>query len=505
MVDLDNLGEPSAPAKPNGLKKRTAKPTTPQINVKVSVDTSNEVLLIAAVIGDERFRKRYLSAISPDYFLGPGHAPMWVALQELYRRKLDYSTETIRSIAGEAFDTLVLEGYRSEHEGVLVNAGFHIERLKWDHARASSVPLLGAFVEALRDPTAAPEKVRGHAERLAKAFSGHGDLRYLRTVPAVVASHRAEMTARRNGRAIYPYGIAGLDHYGSGDTVDMNGKARMIPGCHPGQLTLIAGRHGGGKTTATARIVLAQALAGRRVLWGAWEGGVGMSLELLAAMALGWSRSDFMTGNYTEEDQLEHEKQMMEFEDTIQFLELPFDRAIGAKIDRDTNSRNLDTLHQYISDSGCEVFVCDLFRRVLQQTRLEDEEQALWRIQAIAQETRTHGILLNQLNKGGIDSEAPKGTDSKGTGEWMAVVDTYLLLHLPHQYTDHNDTMMIQVEKQRWGVYPQAVECDWDGEFGSITNGRTVPYKAAGPVSEIDGFLDETVMGRGRGKGKGRR
>jgi hypothetical protein len=65
-----------------------------------------------------------------------------------------------------------------------------------------------------------------------------------------------------------------------------------------------------------------------------------------------------------------------------------------------------------------------------------------------------------------------------------------------------DDTIQAIILKQRYGHWPLAVEFDWDPQFGSIDNGRSIEYDRPGKVGEeMDGFLGESFS-RGHGRGK---
>src|SRR5690606_194997 len=94
--------------------------------------------------------------------------------------------------------------------------------------------------------------------------------------------------------------------------------------------------------------------AKRKVLWGCWEQGSGVSLEILAALRLGMSRRDLTEGNYTKDDQRELRLEMERLAEYVSFYEF---RHEASKSGRFMNERLLDTVHQVVSDSGCEVFI----------------------------------------------------------------------------------------------------------------------------------------------------
>jgi KaiC/GvpD/RAD55 family RecA-like ATPase len=473
-------------------------------------DSVNEVVIIAAAIVNHEARRKLVSMVHPDGFFGQGHPEAWAVLVELDRRGLGYDPATVRQLSGGKVDTDYLDGLVRDRPEVPPNLMHHVDVLRWDHSRVDAIRgPVSAFLEALRDPVADPERVRSLARQAAAAFDGTGALRYLRDPGALAASQIAEIRKRRKGQARYPYGVEGLDEYLDGP---LEGQARLVPGAKPGQVTVVTGRSGSGKTTLTARVGLAQEGYGRKVLYGAWEQGSGNTLELVAGMNLSIPRTRLMTGQVTDDEEAALEEEMLRLGDLVRFFELPFDRKRGGKAKR-TNQQTLDTVQEYVEAwaKGGGVVILDLFRRTLAETDPDDEEQALYRLQAMAQETDAHFVLVHQqLTKGSAveraESAEPTGGLMKGSGAWFEMPDTILGVHREFLFKAvPDDTLRVPILKQRYGVWPLTVDLDWDPDLGLVSNGRTVenarPGQAGGGMDE---FLEPKRGGRdGRGATRG--
>lgn len=486
--------------------------------VKVSIDPVNEAVIIAAVVNDERSAHRY-GNLPPDYFFGAGHAEMWAGVQELKRRNLEYSLEVMQSIAGDKFDVHVLDSYVRARPTAPASLAHHVSCLRWDKTRAEAargvVPL---FIDALKDPTTDPDLVKSLARQVGQLFSGQGDLRYLRDCRSVALEHAHELKARRTGRAIFPFGIKGLDFYGPSDfamrrdptdpegkrkiRVCLAGEPRMIPGMAPGLTTVWTGTSGSGKTTALARVVLEQTKLGRKTLLGAWEQMPGMTLELIAELSLTMSRTDMMIGRFAEIDERELLDEMERLDPWIKFFELPFGRQRGEKGER-FNDRNLDLIHQYVAESGCDMFVADVFRYALHEQRPDEESWAIKRMNAIGKEQRAHIILVNHLSLKDVESrddKRPTRDVVMGSSGWINDTDNVIAMHRRGLYESvPDDKIEFHVLKQRYGVFPQVVECDWDAEYGFIGDGQTLELAKPGERSEVDSFLDTPKQGSKKG------
>jgi replicative DNA helicase len=460
--------------------------------VKVPHDVVNEIVMLSAVIVDQAAASRYLPTISADSFYGQGHAAAWAVLQRLRTQGLSYDPATIKQMTGGAVDTDALEAYVAERPAAPPNLRYHAECIAWDRARVEAVRgPVSEFLEAIRNPLSEPTKVRALARAIGTSFDGMGDRRYLRDPAALIREHKQELEDRRMGRAVFPFGIDGLDYYGEDDPEP--GAARLIPGAAPGKLTVVVGVSGSAKSTTTARMALEQARQGRKVLYGAWEQKSAMTLEIVAALSLGWSRTDMMIGRFTEDDQTELLEEMERLSQWIRFLDLPYGRGTG---ERRTNDANLDLLHQYIADVSPDVFIGDLFRRVLAETDPDDEEQALYRAQAMAQETQAHMILVQQLRLKDVEArpdQRPTRESIKGTSAWIDVADTIIGWYRPALHRNvPDDTIQAIILKQRYGQWPLAVAFDWDPVFGSLDRGRSMVYDKPGTESND---LDITLGG----------
>lgn len=471
----------------------------PAQKVVLPFDSSNEAAIVAAAYLFADLRAHLLLRLVPDHFQQREHRELWQAFLEAERRKLVLDLPLVEQLAG-------VDKHRYLAELIEVrpdrpqNIGWHLQNVLWDHARVSAARgPIPAFIEALRDPKAEPEQVRGLARAIGLCFDGYEDRKHLHDPAALVRDQMKQVEARVAGLACWSYGLGGLDFYDrSGPPEDW--RRRMIPGPAPGQITTITGISGGGKTTLTANIVLGIAFPGwvhgdfstpgRTVLYGAWEMNGGMTLELLACISLCWSRSELVEGRgpvASPEGRLALQSRMALLASRVRIMGNPFRRRAGEKA---SNERNLDIVQGYIADSGCEVFVGDLWKRCLRSTEPDDEEEALIRQQAMVEELHVHAILLQQQRLKDIEQRAdkkPTREGIKGSSAWVEVSDTILGVHRPALFKRvADDKLEIDVLKQRYGKWPLAVEFDWDPDKGAIRGGRHIEYDRPGDTNEID-------------------
>lgn len=475
--------------------------------VLIPHDPVNEIAVIACALCDVTLLDKLLRRILPDHFIAREAREGWAALGEVRRRGLSVDRQSVNAVAGESVANFLIGVAQTPPSE---NVDWHVTNLLWDSARATAargpVP---SFLEALRDPKAEPERVRSLARQVALAFDGHEDRRYLCEPNRLVREQMLEIEARVAGHASFPYGIPGLDYYDPAGLSGESTRRRMLPGTAPGQITVLTAVSGGGKSTTVANMAIGIAFPdgvdsdapGRKLLYGAWEMNSGMSLELMSCISLGWSRSDLVEGIgpvSTHEGRLQLNVRMERIATRIRFLAMPFRRQTGEK---PSNDRNLDLLQGYIADSGCEVFVGDLWKRCLRDTSPEAEEDALIRQQAMVEDLRIHAILLQQQRMKDIEQredKRPTREGIKGSGAWIEVADTIIGTHRPALFKRMDDTKIeLIVLKQRYGKWPLAVECEWDAERGSISGGRPVEYDRPGEASELDSdFLRQNDKGK---------
>lgn len=475
-------------------------PTAAPPPLVVPVDIVNEqVVLAAAMAGDDELRDKLLAVLPVESFSLGEHRATWAALRELRRRKLAFDLATLQTLADERFKGPYLAELRELRPAVPENLAHHVSLLHWDRARAGAVrgPLSG-LLQALQDTTASPDRVRALAKNLSAAFDAYSDRSHLADPDQLVADQMARVRRRLAGQAIRPYGIEGLDFFDPPGTPER--RRRMIPGAEAGQITLVTGVTGSGKSTFTAHLVLGQIRQRRRVLYCAWEMSAGTVLELLTLLALKWDRSVYLDPRgarrpgamdaLSEEGLAMFEKVMRQVADWVTFATNPFRRRGG---ERSSNLRNLETFEAIIADAACDVVVADLWARCLVDRSPEAEEEALFRQQAMIEELGVHAILLHQQRFKDLEMRAdkrPTREGNKGSGAYVEIADTMLGVHRPAQWKQMTDDRLeIFVLKQRYGEWPLGIEFEWNGARGSLEGGKGIAYDPPNQAPRGNGEL----------------
>jgi hypothetical protein len=467
-------------------------------------DPINEQVILAAMIVDEDVRKRIAKSFPPEAFYAEQHRMIFSGLLELNRRKLAYDPSTLARIVPEV-DIRILESLSASRPKLPKNLDFHVETLEHDYrrARVTSGPL-ATLIEAIQNPKESPERLRAFARAVGDSFEDNtGTGRYLRDPAEVVRQAMTLLRKRVEGEAYYPYGIDGLDYY-------EDGRRRIRPGASPGTISMITALSGSGKSTLTGHAILGSARQNlgedaikRKVLVGAWEEEAPVTIELLATLQLGLSRSRILDGrsnrlredSATEYEPLSHEDLVMIEEcmhgisKHVRFFDNPFQRGRAKGAKESTNDSHLDIIQEHIEDSGCDIFFADLFARCLVDDSPSAERSVLFRLLSITQEQQVHTVIVHQQRAKDIETRMDKRPTREGiigSGAWLDVCNTVMAPHLPAKWKRvPDDTMEVYILKQRNGPWPIAIEFDWEPDRGQISNGRSMTVEAKGETDEL--------------------
>lgn len=461
------------------------KKNLPEFAVVTPNDPINEQILLAAELVDKETRSRLVKLFKPDHFYADQHRLIHAGVTELERLGLEYDPSVLMRIAPD-IDLRILETLVAARPDLPRNLEFHVETLQWDSRRAQVAQgPLSSFLEAFQNPKEEPERVKHWARQLSEAFAGElGSTRFLRDKKEVVRQAMETLRKRTAGDAYYPFGIKGLDYAEDGFT------RRLRPGLAPGLMTVLTGASGAGKTTMACHLILGQVRQKRRVLVGAWEVRAPMTLELLATLSLGWSRSRMLDGKsntlrtedgdyepLTDEELDEIEAEMHHISEFVTFVDNPFKRGSIRTAGKVSNDDYIDILEEHIKAAGCEVVLLDLFDRCLRHRRPDDEQEALWRMLEMTEAQQVHMVLVHQQLIKGEDvrkDRKPSLAGLKGSSAYVDAAATIIAPHMPALFKNvPNNTFEVYGLKQRFSP-PFGVEFDWEPDTGQLSGGRDV-------------------------------
>ena len=443
-------------------------------DLKVEHDLSNEQIMIASAIhSPDAERDDLVAKIPPGHFADKDHQKIWAAFIAIKKGGLTFDLPALHKELAGTVSVAYITQLLSTHPTPAINIKNHISALQWDVAKLNAIEgplsdMLHAIV-ANEDPA----RIRGLAKRTYRAFDVKLGTKYMKN-PSELAAAAAKDVRDRRKAGHYTYGIDALDYFD-------NGEARMIPGCAPGGTTLLTGVSGSAKSTVAARLVLEQARMRKKVLVGAWEMGAVPTIGLLACMARGWPRKKVALGDMTDKELLEFEDTCESIGEYVKFFDAPFSDKPTAQ---HTNEAALDILYQNVADSGATLCVMDLWERMIPDANPERERRALFAQQAIAQETMVHCMLVCQQKLKAVEastSKLPTRNFILGSSAWVDIADTIIAVHRPGLWRPgiDDDILELLILKQRYGEWPLAIQFDWTGSLGLITNGREIEFPKA--------------------------
>lgn len=440
--------------------------------VEVTHDTINEMIVVAAALTDATARAKLLLTLRPELFVDDQHRAIWEALVKLDRAGVPHDLVTVHAEVSQTVQLAFMQQLVAQYPDPPAALDHHVQNLRWDSARAEGVQgPVADFLKALRDPTSTQTTIRSKARHVGTAFDGAVDNTFMKNRHTLAAEAVALLKARAT-MGVYPFGLPGVD-------IDKDtGKHRLIPGTAPDYTTILTGVSGSGKSVLAAVIALAQARTRRKVLYGAWEMGPHESLMLLAMLSCGFNRYDLTTGNMKPAELAKLHRTMENLGKYVSFFDPPFS---GDLKKRYSNDDALDMLCQQINDSGCDIFIADLWERAVPDGDPGAERRALFRQQQIAKECHCHQILLAQQKLKDIEkrpNKRPTRDTILGSSAWVDVADTILGVHRPKLWDPFApDTMEVLILKQRYATWPHVIEHDWDGNEVTLKNPREIPYE----------------------------
>lgn len=460
-------------------------------SLKIPHNSVNEQIVIAAAITHKKSRDSLLNRVRSDMFIADGHSDIWETIKNCVKQDLDPVPSTLAQL-NDKIDQSYLDELVEQHPTAPKNVNHHMDSLFWDATRAKAVSgPITSLMRSLQDPKSDPARVRALAGQVSTSFKSGPTRQFQRDPNQLVVEVKDLLKSRRMGVALYPTGIDELDFYGADDFGpngdNLEGEPLLIPGLAPGKITVVTAISGGGKSTLTALLALKQAEMGRKILYGPWEMGAEETLLLLSSIAAEIPRSKVQSGDFTHEQELRLAKASAGLSKYIKFVEQPFHREKGV---RHSIDEVLDEIHAYIADSGCEVVIFDLWRRAFRTMRPEEEEMALYRMQAIVEECQVHCILVQQQRLKEVEkrnSPRPTRDGIKGSSAWVDIADLILGVHIPSLTTGTPCTSIeTLVLKQRYGKWPIAITHQWDGDLVRLSNGHVTAYDP-GSEDDLDG------------------
>lgn len=463
------------------------KETPEDVALKVSHDLVNEQIIIASALHDKQIRDDLTKKIPPDHFTDAQHQAIWSALIAIRNQALTFDMAALHKQLAGSVPIDYLKELMASHPAAAANIRNHIDLLEWDVAKVRGIEgPLSELLKGLRN-NIDPGRIRALAQSTALAFDIKLGNKYMKD-PFNVAREAAQEVRDRQAAGHYLFGIKELDFFD-------DGTPRMIPGAAPGETTLITGVSGSAKSTVAARIAFEQARMRKKVLYGAWEMGHKATIGLMACFARKWPRSKVVLGQMNAAEILLFQDTCESIGEYVRFFDVPFAES---PTKTHTNEAALQMMHQQVADSGCSMVIVDLWERMIPDANPERERRALFAQQGIAQATHTHNILVCQQKSKVVEAsndKRPGRNTILGSSAWVDIADSIIGVHRPGLWRGgiDDDILEMFILKQRYGRWPLAIQFDWDGDKGTISNGHETEYSHTADASP-----DDWLGGKGR-------
>ena len=403
-------------------------------------DLDNERAIIVSVLKDEDARRMAIGSIQPEDFLGERFQTIFAAIKECRRNDLIPDADAIAVHSDGDFGGIDFIKRLMTFD-VAKNLEYHLSRLKRDAGREEIRRIiLPEFESMLTDRSIE------HRECLVKA----NEIQQLLRMDSVSGIDSAKewgdtLDKRCSGEVHFQsVGYPVLDKM-------------MAYGFHVGQVSVIAGRTSNGKTTLVVDMIRRLLGHDEKPKIGVLPNEIGKErfIDKLVSSATMIPSRKFTKDAHEltlaeREDLKKVATKLVGVDDRLTVFDNQF-----VKLPTWTNETALDRIEEILAEGGYGLLVMDLFQRCLVDTRPGAIEQALVRVQHMAQAYKVHLCLLHQISRKAEERKGkrPELSDLKGSGGYEEVPDVVMLLHRPKAYKHfrRKDEIEITLGKQRDG------------------------------------------------------
>jgi replicative DNA helicase len=447
-------------------------------------DLENERAVVVAALKDSTARRRAVGSVEAEDFQGPRYRVIFHALVECERRDIDPDIDSIAVLAeGEDFGGLDFLRMLFDLDKPK-NIEMHLERLRLDSARARVLDSdVREFTDLLRDRTVS------HSDCQKKAADIAGALRAATPQRGDAAEEWIENLDERCAGEL-PFVSVG---YESLDSVLIDGFAK-------GNLSVLAGRTGNGKSTFVVDCV-------RRLLTGPNKPRIGVF-----AMEIGRIRFlDKLFSSATliptrklrkhpheltleERDEIRTvAKKMVGTDDRLVVLDNPFFNL--SERGQWVNDEALDKTEELLAEGNYDITFWDLWQRSLSRITPNDVETAIYRVQHMARKYRTHFCMVHQIARRAEErkDKRPRRDDLKGSGGYEEAPDLMLLIHREKTYKPfmRHDDIEIRIGKQRDDDAGMTMVAEFFPQVSRLEDDKLAEPKEGGGSSKADFRKDE--------------
>lgn len=436
----------------------------------VEFDLSNERVILATMAKDPAARRRLAFDLVPGDFGEAKHKVAFRALTAMAKAGLEWSEDTFAELAagddfgGFSYVRALLEDYEPNR-----NVEWHVERLKLDSAKFEILSdFLPKVSEICQDPTSGSEELVARL-RAALARSELVGRRFAKRGKELRAAYVEEMRLRR------------LTGGGKEGTFCPVFDQALTQGFVDGNLSLIVGRPGHGKTTWLANFLRRRIKAKRPTYVFGWEMKDVDYLDMMVSAETGIPAADLALR--VEEMSAEEAHAVVgaldEFtnDDLLVIEKNPFTKLRKPKSRWELNDRNLDYIEGVVQQECGRygLFAADVIGKALADRRPDAIAEFLVRLREMGQAYGVHMMMLHHTNRDAAEGR-PTLEGIKGSGGFeeeadiIIATDRPMLRASPGRRRKLQDVLDAHLLKQRKGPAPVCVRYRFDGAHYSLTN-----------------------------------
>ena len=434
-------------------------------------DVAAERAVLGAMLQSSLAVAEVSSVVRAGDFYRPQHALVFEAVMDLYGRgsaidPITVSDELLRAGLLERAGGAALLGELYTSPLHVLSAPFHA-RIVADRAVLRRVIAAGTRITQLGYEAAAPERLGPDdatecLNQARQALDGVAEGEVSTSAGArqvmLAALEAAEHAASSDGLGGLSTGLPDLD--------------RVIGGLRPGEVTVVAGRPGQGKSMLALDFVRACAFAqnGRAAFFS-----LEMTQAEIGARLVAASTSTPLTALRAGQLSGEQWARIGEYVDSVDDASIVVDDSPSVTI-ADVRAR----ARQYGQSRPLDLIVVDYLQLMSSGSRVESRQVEVAEfsrgLKLLAKELRVPVVVLSQFNRapdGRLDGK-PRLSDMRESGAIEQDCDIALLLHRPGEDSDRAGEVDLIVAKNRNGP-TDTVTAIWQGKFS-----RLVP--AAGEI-----------------------
>jgi replicative DNA helicase len=425
------------------------------MTLSFDVNVENEQVVLGALIADADQRQRFLPRLRDNLFVDPVSVAILGALRQLARDDVPYAADTVVQMSGGEVKFKYLQSLERDF-GALPDANLevHVRILHREAAKERARESFEGLYASLDDPHTSVEEVETNASAVLRAVRDPSGGGRVRRGKSLREEWYGELERLREGKdeLFRPFHFSGLDD-------------ELYEGLRPGNVVVIAGRPGVGKTTFVSNLLLRQVLRGRRWLSVPVEPGTEAVVEQMCC-AKAKVRAEKVIKS---PDELT-KREMFDLKRAAREL------LDNECLDLNDEMSSLEELEAAVEADDYDGVEIDLWEYLLEDLDPKVVTQRLRWLKRLAKRRGFAAVVVHQIKRiKRVKNPRPMLHELKNSGGYEEVADLAILLHRAKYYKPEveKDVLEMSIAKQRRG--PQNVLVGFEFDPSICRVGKHVP------------------------------